>query len=67
MVCICRCSCSAKTRLLSDTIIQGLAEPLFEKLTASPAEPYLKALQELYINFWGECYVGGSGVNDELT
>ena len=34
-------------------MITGLAEPLFEKLTASPAEPFLKALQELYINFWG--------------
>ncbi|KAI0364350.1 Sec1-like protein [Pilatotrama ljubarskyi] len=32
--------------------IDGLAEHLFERLTASPAEPYLKALQELYINFW---------------
>lgn len=29
----------------------GLAEHLFEKLTASPAEPHLKTLQELYINF----------------
>lgn len=33
----------------------GLAEQLFERLTSSPAEPYLKALQELYINFWGMC------------
>ncbi|EKM50683.1 uncharacterized protein PHACADRAFT_264085, partial [Phanerochaete carnosa HHB-10118-sp] len=32
--------------------IDGLAEPLFEKLTSSPAEPHLKALQDLYINFW---------------
>ncbi|KAI0091472.1 Sec1-like protein [Irpex rosettiformis] len=32
--------------------IDGLAEPLFEKLTSSPAEPYLKTLQELYVNFW---------------
>lgn len=31
----------------------GLAEHLFERLTSSPAEPHLKALQELYINFWG--------------
>ena len=31
----------------------GLAEPLFNKVTSSPAEPYLKTLQELYINFWG--------------
>ncbi|KAI0832105.1 Sec1-like protein [Trametes gibbosa] len=32
--------------------IDGLAEPLFERLTSSPAEPHLKALQELFINFW---------------
>ncbi|KAI0319969.1 Sec1-like protein [Amylostereum chailletii] len=32
--------------------IDGLGEQLFEKLTSSPAEPYLKGLQELYINFW---------------
>ncbi|PCH36386.1 Sec1-like snare protein [Wolfiporia cocos MD-104 SS10] len=32
--------------------IDGLDEQLFERLTSSPAEPHLKALQELYINFW---------------
>ncbi|KAH9851922.1 Sec1-like protein [Lenzites betulinus] len=32
--------------------IDGLDEHLFERLTSSPAEPHLKALQELYINFW---------------
>ncbi|KAI0686679.1 Sec1-like protein [Cytidiella melzeri] len=32
--------------------VDGLPEHLFEKLTSSPAEPYLKSLQELYINFW---------------
>ncbi|EGN96657.1 hypothetical protein SERLA73DRAFT_93200 [Serpula lacrymans var. lacrymans S7.3] len=32
--------------------IEGLPEPLFERLTSSPAEPYLKALQELFVNFW---------------
>ncbi|KDQ61398.1 hypothetical protein JAAARDRAFT_30828 [Jaapia argillacea MUCL 33604] len=32
--------------------IDGLAEHLFERLTSSPAEPHLKTLQELYINFW---------------
>ncbi|KAF7795046.1 hypothetical protein EIP86_006190 [Pleurotus ostreatoroseus] len=32
--------------------IDGLPEGLFEKLTSSPAEPHLKTLQELYINFW---------------
>ena len=31
----------------------GLSEQLFEKLTASPAEPHLKALKELFINFNG--------------
>jgi syntaxin-binding protein 1 len=33
----------------------GLPEPLFERLTTSPAEPYLKALKELFINFSGKC------------
>ena len=33
--------------------MKGLPEHLFERLTTSPAEPYLKALQELFINFWG--------------
>jgi hypothetical protein len=31
----------------------GLSEQLFEKLAASPAEPHLKALKELFINFNG--------------
>ncbi|EIM86902.1 Sec1-like snare protein [Stereum hirsutum FP-91666 SS1] len=31
--------------------VEGLAEHLFEKIAASPAEPFLKTLQELYINF----------------
>ncbi|KAF9047185.1 Sec1-like protein [Hymenopellis radicata] len=31
--------------------IDGLPEPLFERLTQSPAEPYLKALKDLYVNF----------------
>lgn len=35
----------------SETAYIGLAEHLFEKLTASPAEPHLKTLQELYVNF----------------
>jgi len=33
---------------------QGLSEQLFEKLTSSPAEPFLKELRELFINFWGK-------------
>jgi len=33
--------------------ISGLDEPLFQRLTTSPAEPYLKGLKELFINFWG--------------
>jgi len=32
--------------------VDGLDEQLFERLTSSPAEPYLKTLQELFINFW---------------
>ncbi|THH18450.1 hypothetical protein EW146_g2533 [Bondarzewia mesenterica] len=32
--------------------IEGLDEQLFEKLTSSPAEPHLKGLQELFVNFW---------------
>ncbi|TFY68838.1 hypothetical protein EVJ58_g779 [Rhodofomes roseus] len=32
--------------------VDGLDEQLFERLTSSPAEPFLKALQELFINFW---------------
>ncbi|KXN92397.1 Protein transport protein sec1 [Leucoagaricus sp. SymC.cos] len=32
--------------------IEGLAEPLFQRLTSSPAEPHLQALKELFINFW---------------
>ncbi|PFH51850.1 hypothetical protein AMATHDRAFT_84920 [Amanita thiersii Skay4041] len=31
--------------------IEGLSEPLFQRLTSSPAEPYLKGLRELFINF----------------
>ena len=31
----------------------GLSEQLFEKVTTSPAEPYLQALKELFINFNG--------------
>jgi hypothetical protein len=31
----------------------GLSEQLFEKLASSPAEPHLKALKELFINFNG--------------
>ncbi|KAF8659882.1 hypothetical protein AX16_001766 [Volvariella volvacea WC 439] len=32
--------------------IDGLSEALFQRLTSSPAEPYLQALKELFINFW---------------
>jgi hypothetical protein len=31
----------------------GLAEELFQQLTSSPAEPFLRGLQDLYVNFWG--------------
>lgn len=32
--------------------VDALAEELFQRLTSSPAEPYLRGLQDLYINFW---------------
>ncbi|KAG2157814.1 Sec1-like protein [Suillus bovinus] len=32
--------------------VDGLSESLFEHLTTSPAEPHLKGLQDLFINFW---------------
>ncbi|KAF8519040.1 Sec1-like protein [Hysterangium stoloniferum] len=32
--------------------IEGLSEKLVDRLVSSPAEPYLKALKELYLNFW---------------
>jgi len=35
----------------------GLSETLFERLTTSPAEPHLKGLQDLYVNFWGKFLV----------
>lgn len=35
-------------------LLIGLAEPLFQKLTSSPAEPHLKGLSELFINFTRE-------------
>lgn len=32
--------------------IEGLPEPLFERLTSSQAEPHLQGLKELFVNFW---------------
>ncbi|KAK7048040.1 Sec1-like protein [Favolaschia claudopus] len=32
--------------------IDGLEERLFERLASSPAEPYLSAVKELFVNFW---------------
>ncbi|KAH9172950.1 Sec1-like protein [Lactarius sanguifluus] len=32
--------------------VDALADELFQRLTSSPAEPYLRGLQDLYINFW---------------
>ncbi|KAN0088471.1 Sec1-like protein [Tylopilus felleus] len=32
--------------------IEGLSESLFQRLTSSPAEPFLRGLQELFLNFW---------------
>ncbi|KAI0251793.1 Sec1-like protein [Lactifluus subvellereus] len=31
--------------------IDGLADELFQRLTSSPAEPFLRGLQDLYVNF----------------
>ena len=35
-------------------LVSGLSEPLFQRLTSSPAEPFLRGLQELFLNFWSE-------------
>ncbi|KAF8261652.1 Sec1-like snare protein [Lactarius quietus] len=32
--------------------VDALADELFQRLTSSPAEPFLRGLQDLYINFW---------------
>ncbi|CAL1714155.1 unnamed protein product [Somion occarium] len=32
--------------------IDRLSEQLFDQLASSPAEPFLKGLQDLYLNFW---------------
>ncbi|KAF8449020.1 Sec1-like snare protein [Boletus edulis BED1] len=32
--------------------IEGLSEPLLQRLASSPAEPFLRGLQELFLNFW---------------
>ncbi|KAF5383619.1 hypothetical protein D9615_003550 [Tricholomella constricta] len=32
--------------------VDGLEEQLFEKLTSSPAEPFLRGLREVFLNFW---------------
>ncbi|KAI0284481.1 Sec1-like protein [Russula brevipes] len=32
--------------------VDGLADELFQRLTSSPAEPFLRGLQDLYVNFW---------------
>ena len=34
-------------------MLVALPEQLFKRLTSSPTEPYLKTLQELFLNFWG--------------
>ncbi|KAF8906192.1 ras opposite [Gymnopilus junonius] len=31
--------------------VEGLPEPLFERLTSSPAEPHLQGLKELFLNY----------------
>lgn len=35
---------------------QGLPEPLFERLTSSPAEPHLQGLKELFLNYNGKLW-----------
>lgn len=37
----------------TDVDTLGLDEPLFERLFTSAAEPFLKGLRELFLNFWG--------------
>jgi syntaxin-binding protein 1 len=37
----------------TDPNSQGLDEPLFQRLFSSAAEPSLKGLRELFLNFWG--------------
>ncbi|KAG6331420.1 hypothetical protein ID866_7667 [Astraeus odoratus] len=32
--------------------VDALSEPLFQRLTSSSAEPHLKGLKELFVNFW---------------
>ncbi|KAJ7289107.1 Sec1-like snare protein [Mycena rebaudengoi] len=32
--------------------IEGIEEPVLKRLMASPAEPYLEKLTELFVNFW---------------
>ncbi|THH29778.1 hypothetical protein EUX98_g4412 [Antrodiella citrinella] len=32
--------------------IDGLSEQLFDKIAASPAEPFLKGLKDMFVNFW---------------
>ncbi|KAI0306079.1 Sec1-like snare protein [Multifurca ochricompacta] len=32
--------------------VDGLSDELFQRLTSSPAEPFLRGLQDLYVNFW---------------
>ena len=39
-----------------DVDILGLSEPLFERLASSPAEPHLKVVKELFVNFWGRSW-----------
>ena len=38
-------------------LISALPEPLFQRLTSSPAEPHLKGLKEIFVNFWGKLCV----------
>jgi syntaxin-binding protein 1 len=42
--------------------IVDLSEKLFSRLTSSPAEPFLRSLVDLYINFWG---AGGAALKEQ--
>ncbi len=41
-------------RVLADSPLEGISEQLIERVASSPAEPYLKGLRELFINYWGK-------------
>ena len=36
------------------TVNLGLSDEMLQRLTSSPAEPYLAACKELFLNLWGK-------------